>query len=377
MQVPFIDLKIQYKNLKSEIDAAIKQVLDKCTFVQGPFLKKFEEDFSDYLGIKHVIGVNSGTSALAISLLALNEIKNWADKKWEAIIPANTFIATAESIIHAGGKPVLADINPDTYNIDINKLEECITENTKVLIPVHLYGQPADMQKIVDIAKKHNLLIIEDAAQSHGSEVQMDNKLKKVGTIGIANSFSFYPSKNLGAYGDGGAVVTNDDQIGQFIRMYRDHGSSVKYEHRFIGSTDRLDDLQAAILSVKLKYLDKWNSQRQKNAGIYNRLFSDVENITVPFVLDSVKPVWHLYVIRVDDPEGLFNHLQKNNIGCGFHYKTPLHLQPALKNLGSKKGDFPVTEKVMMEGISLPMYPELTKEQIQFVVKKIKEFLKN
>jgi dTDP-4-amino-4,6-dideoxygalactose transaminase len=377
MNVPFIDLKLQYKLIQSEIDAAIKQVLDKCTFVQGPFLKKFEEDFADYLGIKHVIGVNSGTSALAISLLALNEIRNWADKKWEAIIPANTFIATAESIIHAGGKPVLVDIDPDTYNIDPNKIEKSINKNTKVIIPVHLYGQPADMRKIVEIAKKNDLLIIEDAAQAHGSEVQIDNKLIKAGTIGVANAFSFYPSKNLGAYGDGGAVVTNDDQIGQFIRMYRDHGSSVKYEHRFIGSTDRLDDLQAAILSVKLKNLDKWNGQRQKNAEIYKKLFSDIENITLPFVLDSMKPVWHLYVIRVENPESLLDHLQKNNIGCGFHYKTPLHLQPALKNLGYKKGDFPVTEKVMMHGISLPMYPELTKKQISFVVEKIKEFLKH
>ena len=375
MNVPFIDLKLQYKLIQSEIDAAIKQVLDKCTFVQGPFLKKFEEDFADYLGIKHVIGVNSGTSALAISLLALNEIKNWADKKWEAIIPANTFFATAESIIHAGGKPVLVDINSDTYNIDIHRLQECITENTKVIVPVHLYGQPADMQKIVEIAQKNDLIIIEDAAQAHGSEVQIDNKLKKAGTIGVASAFSFYPSKNLGAYGDGGAVVTNDDQIGQFIRMYRDHGSSVKYEHRFIGSTDRLDDLQAAILSVKLKHLDEWNDQRQKNADIYNKLFPDIGNITLPFVLDSIKPVWHLYVIRVANPESLLNHLQKNNIGCGFHYKIPLHLQPALKNLGYKKGDFPVSEKVMMEGISLPMYPELTEEQIGFVVKNVKEFL--
>jgi dTDP-4-amino-4,6-dideoxygalactose transaminase len=375
MNVPFIDLKIQYKIIQSEIDTAIKQVMDKCTFVQGPFLKSFEEEFSKYLDVKHVIGVNSGTSALAISLLALSEIKNWTENKWEAILPANTFIATAESIIHAGGKPVLVDINPNTYNINVNLIEESITENTKVIIPVHLFGQPVDMTNILDIAKKYNLFVVEDAAQAHGAEVQINNQLIKAGTIGIANSFSFYPSKNLGAFGDGGAVVTNDDEITQFIKMYRDHGSIRKYEHRFIGSTDRLDDVQAAILSVKLKYLDKWNDKRQINAEIYNKLLSEFFNIKIPYIMESIKPVWHLYVIRVSDRVSLMEYLRKNQIGCGFHYKKPLHLQPALKKLGYKKGDFPVTEKVMSEGISLPMYPELTEEQIHYVVGKVKEFL--
>ena len=375
MNVPFIDLKLQYKSIQSEIDAAIKQVLDKSTFVQGPFLKTFEQDFSDYLDIKHVIGVNSGTSALAISLLALSEINNWSENKWEAIIPANTFIATAESVIHAGGKPVLVDINSDTYNIDVKKLEECITENTKVIVPVHLYGQPADMTNILNIANKFNLLIVEDAAQSHGSEVQINGQFKKTGTIGITNSFSFYPSKNLGAFGDGGALATNDDEIAEFIRMYRDHGSKVKYEHNFIGSTDRLDDLQASVLSVKLKHLDKWNDQRTKNAEIYNKLFKNTEDITLPQILNSVRSVWHLYVIRVNERERLLEYLQQNEIGCGFHYKTPLHLQPALKNLGYKKGDFPVTEKIMNGVISLPMYPELTNEQIEYVVKNVNNFL--
>jgi dTDP-4-amino-4,6-dideoxygalactose transaminase len=375
MQVPFIDLKLQYKKIKPEIDSAINQVLEKSAFVQGPFLKQFEKDFSDYLGIKHVIGVNSGTSALALSLLALSEINSWKNSQWEAIIPANTFIATAESIIHAGWKPVLAEINPETYNIDITKIEEYISENTKAIVPVHLYGQPADMAKIMEIARKYNLFVVEDAAQAHGAKIQINNQYKNVGTVGSASSFSFYPSKNLGAFGDGGALATNDDEIAEFIRMYRDHGSKLKYEHSFIGSTDRLDDMQAAILSVKLKHLEEWNANRQQCADIYSELLSDVEGVILPQFMENAKPVWHLYVIRVKNREGLLKHLQENKIGCGFHYKIPLHLQPALKYLGYKKGDFPITENVMNEIISLPIYPELLEEQIHYVVQNIKDFL--
>jgi dTDP-4-amino-4,6-dideoxygalactose transaminase len=376
MQVPFIDLKIQYKNLKSEIDTAIQKVLEKGSFVQGPFLKQFEQEFADYLGVKHVIGVNSGTSALALALFALSQKYKWEKGKWEVILPANTFIATAESIIHAGGKPVLADIYADTFNIDLDKIEKSISKNTKVILPVHLYGQPAEMEKINAIAKKYKLLIVEDAAQAHGAEVKIDDQFVKTGMAGIAASFSFYPSKNLGAYGDGGALATNDEQIAQFLRMYRDHGSEVKYEHSFIGSTDRLDDLQAAVLSVKLKHLDRWNANRKKCANIYSELLCNIDEITIPHCPDSVKPIWHLYVIRLKNRDGLLKYLQENKIGCGLHYKIPLHLQSSLKYLGYQKGDFPVAEKVMSEIISLPMFPELQEEQINFVVQKIKEFLK-
>jgi len=377
MQVPFIDLKQQYQNLKSEFDSAISKVLENATFVQGPFLKKFEQEFAKYIGVNHVIGVNSGTSALALSLFALSVIHKWETGKWEVILPANTFIATAESIIHAGGKPVLAEIEPDTYNIDVNKIETVISKNTKVIVPVHLYGQPADMSGIAAIANKYNLFIVEDAAQAHGAEMQIDGKLVKAGSIGIAGSFSFYPSKNLGAYGDGGALATNDERIGRFLRMYRDHGSDVKYEHNFIGSTDRLDDLQAAILEVKLIHIDKWNEQRRKSAEIYNTLISEFEGVIRPKILENTKPVWHLYVIRIKNRDGLLKYLQENEVGCGLHYKIPLHLQPALKHLGYKKGDFPITENVMNEIISLPMFPELTEEQINYVVEKIKEYIKH
>jgi len=376
LKVPFLDLKAQYNQIKPDIDSAIQNVVEDCSFVQGPYLKDFEKSFAEYLGIKNVIGTNSGTSALAIILLALKTINGWQDKNWEALIPANTFIATAESVLQAGGKPVFVDIDKKTYNIDVTKIEKSISNNTKVIVPVHLYGQPADMDNINQIAEKYNLLVVEDAAQAHGAEYRItDSNWKRAGGFGVASSFSFYASKNLGAYGDGGAVATNNDEISEFIRMYRDHGSKEKYDHKFTGSTDRLDDIQAAVLKVKLNHLDKWNSERSKNANIYSDYLSEVEGVKVPLLPKWAKSTWHLFVVRVSDRVGLMKHLKNNDIGCGFHYKTPLHLQPALNFLGYKKDDFPVTEKIMNEIISLPMYPELTEKQIQYVVQKIKDFV--
>jgi len=232
------------------------------------------------------------------------------------------------------------------------------------------------MDNINQIAEKYNLLVVEDAAQAHGAEYRItDSNWKRAGGFGVASSFSFYASKNLGAYGDGGAVATNNDEISEFIRMYRDHGSKEKYDHKFTGSTDRLDDIQAAVLKVKLNHLDKWNSERSKNANIYSDYLSEVEGVKVPLLPKWAKSTWHLFVVRVSDRVGLMKHLKNNDIGCGFHYKTPLHLQPALNFLGYKKDDFPVTEKIMNEIISLPMYPELTEKQIQYVVQKIKDFV--
>lgn len=370
MQVPFLDLKTQYKNIKAEIDRAILDVVEENWFVLGPRVKSFEEKFASYLGVKHVISTNSGTSALAILLMALQEKYGWEKGKWEAILPANTFIATAESVILAGGKVVLADIHEDTYNIDSGSIETGITANTKVVIPVHLYGQPADMEPVAQIAGKYGLMIVEDCAQAHGAKYYGE----KVGKFGIGSEFSFYPGKNLGAYGDGGAVASNSDELADWIRMFRDHGSREKYIHEFIGTTERLDTIQAEVLNIKLKYLDQWNAARRKNAELYFKYLQDVEEIILPRVPHWAEPVWHLFVIRAKNREQLADHLATADIGYGYHYKQPLHFMPALKDLDKKKGDFPVTEKVMKEIVSLPMYAELSEAQIKYVADSIKKF---
>jgi dTDP-4-amino-4,6-dideoxygalactose transaminase len=377
MNVPFLDLKAQYRSIKSEVDSQIQEVIDNTAFVMGRFLNAFEQDFATYQGVKHVTGTNSGTSALAIALLALKERHDieWPQGKWEAVVPANTFIATAEAVVQAGGRPVYADINEKTYNLTAQAAQAAITENTRVIIPVHLYGQPAPMDEIMQLAQKHNLMVLEDCAQAHGAKYKKNGAWTNISTYGHAAGFSFYPGKNLGAYGDGGAVGTNEESISEYIAMYRDHGSKIKYEHQFVGSTDRLDSLQATILRVKLKHLDKWNQRRRENAEMYKKYFSNVDEVIVPHVPDYALPVWHLYVIRVADRIGLQKFLSENGIGCGFHYKYPLHLQAAFSYLGYKEGDFPVTEKVMNEIISLPMFAELNEDQIKYVVEKVKEFL--
>lgn len=377
MNVPFLDLKAQYRQIKTEIDAGVQEVIDNTAFVMGRYLQAFEEDFASFQGVKFAIGTNSGTSALAIALSAIRENDNreWPHGKWEAIIPANTFIATAEAVVQAGGRPVFVDINESTHNLDPELIESAITENTRVIIPVHLYGQPAAMDEIMKVAKKHNIAVLEDCAQAHGAKYKSNGEWKNIGIYGNAAGFSFYPGKNLGAYGDGGAVGTNDEAIAEFIKMYRDHGSKVKYEHHFAGSTDRLDSLQATVLKVKLKYLEQWNQKRRHNADLYRSYFNDTKDVVLPHVPEWALPVWHLYVIRVSDRMGLQKFLSENGVGCGFHYKYPLHVQPAFSYLGYKEGAFPVTEKVMNEIISLPMFAELTEEQIKYVVEKVKEFL--
>jgi dTDP-4-amino-4,6-dideoxygalactose transaminase len=363
--------------MKSEMDSAIQEVIDNTAFVMGRYLQAFEEDFARYQGVKHAVGTNSGTSALAIALRAINKTgeSEWQHGKWEAIIPANTFIATAEAVVQAGGRPVFVDIDENTYNMNAGLIEAAITENTRVIIPVHLYGQPAAMDEIMKIAKQHGLSVLEDCAQAHGAKYKSNGEWKNIGIYGNAAGFSFYPGKNLGAYGDGGAVGTNDEAIADFIKMYRDHGSKVKYEHHFSGSTDRLDSIQATVLRVKLKYLEQWNQKRRHNADLYRSYFNGVDEVVLPHVPEWALPVWHLYVIRVSDRIGLQKFLSDNGIGCGFHYKYPLHIQPAFSHLGFKEGDFPVTEKVMNEIISLPMFAELSEEQIKYVVEKVKEFV--
>ena len=385
MNVPFLDLKAQYKEIKNEIDLKIHEVIDNTAFVMGRYLQSFEENFASYQGLTNVIGTNSGTSALAAALMAVRQIHHdrFGTGDIEVITTSNTFIATTESIVQAGMRPTFVDIDEQTYNIDVNLLESAITDKTRIILPVHLYGQPADMNAIQRIADKHNLIVVEDCAQAHGARYldgwsfNGGNKSnwKCMGGFGAASGFSFYPGKNLGAFGDGGAVGTNDETIAEFTKMYRDHGSRVKYEHDFIGSTDRLDSIQAAILEVKLKHLNEWNDKRRQNAKLYGQYFADVEEVITPNVPDWAEPVWHLYVIRVADREGLLKFLQDNGIGCGYHYKLPIHLQPAFSFLGYKKGDFPVTEKVMQEIISLPMFAELNEDQVKYVVETIKKFV--
>jgi len=367
--IPFVNLKVQYDSIKDEIDNAIQNVLNNTSFIMGEELKKFEVEFARFCNVKYAIGVANGSDALILVLRACD-----IGEGDEVITVPHTFIATTEAITHVGSKIVFVDIDPKTYTIDVSKIEEKITEKTKAIIPVHLYGQSTDMEPIMELAKKYNLKVIEDAAQAHGSEY----KGKKVGSIGDAGCFSFYPGKNLGAYGDAGMVVTNNEEIAEKIKLLRNHGRiTKKYEHEIEGYSSRLDNLQAAILRVKLRHLNKWNDKRRNNAKKYNELLSNMNGIITPYEADYAKHVYHLYVIRVEkERDKLREEFKSKGIVTGIHYPIPLHLQPAYKYLGYKRGDFPVTEEASQEIISLPMFVELDDEQIEKIVKLIK-ILKN
>ena len=366
--IPFVDLKAQYNSIKDEIDKAIQNVLNTTSFIMGEELKKFEERFAQFCDVKYATGVANGSDALILALRACG-----IGKDDEVITVPHTFIATTEAISNVGGKIVFVDIDPKTYTIDISKIEEKITEKTKAIIPVHLYGQPADMDPIMMLAKKYNLRIIEDAAQAHGAEY----KGEKVGSIGDVTCFSFYPGKNLGAYGDAGMITTNDGEIAEKVKLLRNHGRiTKKYEHEIEGYSSRLDNLQAAILRVKLRHLNKWNKSRRKNAKKYNELLSNISGIITPYEADYAKHVYHLYVIRVKDRDRSREELKSKGIATGIHYPSPLHLQPAYNYLGYKEGDFPITEKASQEILSLPMVAELTDEQIEEIVELIKNFKK-
>ncbi|MDI6785198.1 MAG: DegT/DnrJ/EryC1/StrS family aminotransferase [bacterium] len=367
MKVPFVDLKSQYFEIKEEILQAINNVLDNTAYILGKSVFDFEKNFANYVEANYAIAVNSGTAALHMALLAYNV--GIGD---EVITAPNTFIATAGAISHAGAKPVFVDIEPDTFNMDSAKIENAITSNTKAIIPVHLYGQSCNMDPIMEIAKKHNLIVIEDACQAHGAEYNG----QRVGSIGQAAAFSFYPGKNLGAYGEGGIVTTNSEEIAQKIKMLRDHGSSQKYFHQYIGYNYRMEGIQGAVLGVKLKRLEEWTEKRRNNAQTYNNLLSSLEVIT-PKEKSYNRHVYHLYVIRVKNRDKLQEYLKENGIDSGLHYPQPIHLQKAYKFLGYKENSFPLAEASTKEILSLPMYPELTKEQIKIVAKSIKEFLVN
>lgn len=369
MRVPVVDLAAQYDSIKAEIDAAIARVLKHGQFILGPEVKTFEAEMAAYLGTKFAIGVASGTDALRLALLACG-----IRPGDEVITTAFTFVATAETIIQCGATPVFVDIDPKTYNIDPAQIEAKITSRTKAVIPVHLFGQPSDMNPIIDIARKHDLKVIEDCAQSLGAEYRG----KKAGSIGNAGCLSFFPSKNLGAYGDGGMVVTSDLEIAKTVDILRKHGANQSYHHQMPGYNSRLDTLQAAVLSTKLKHLEKWDELRRCHATLYNELLGRINGIEPPFVEDFCLPSCNYYTIRLKSTRinrnELREHMASMGIGTMVYYPLCLHLQEAYRGLGYNKGDLPESERAQDEVLSLPMYSELNEGQIQEVVQVIREF---
>ncbi|MDD5689326.1 MAG: DegT/DnrJ/EryC1/StrS family aminotransferase [Caldisericia bacterium] len=363
----FLDLNLQYEPIKGEIDKAIKRVSENSAFIGGKEVEDFEKEISGFCGTKHALGVNSGTDALFLSLKALN-----IGPKDQVITTPFTFIATAEAIVNCGAKPVFVDIDPKTFNIDCSKIEEKITKKTKAILPVHLFGQMADMDGIMDIAGKHNLFVIEDAAQAIGSEY----KGKKAGTIGDFGCFSFFPSKNLGAFGDGGMIVTDKEELADKIRLLKNHGSSSKekYLNLIIGFNSRLDAIQAAILNVKLKYLPQWSKKRAEKAAYYSKNLKGTGDIIVPYIGKDRTHIFHQYTIRTKSRDKLQAYLKEKEIPAMIYYPLPLHLQPAFKYLGFGKGDFPEAEKSSEEVLSLPIYPEISLKDQDFIIKEIKEF---
>lgn len=373
MEVPFLDLKIQYKSIKPEIDSAIQKVLESTAFVLGPSVSDFENEFAKAHDVKFCLGTSSGTDGNHLALWCLN-IKPGD----EVIIPANTFIATAWGATLCGAAPVFVDCHSRSYNIDPEKVEKAITKKTKAIIAVHLYGQPADMDALRKISEEYKIHLVEDAAQAHLAEY----KGIKVGNFSEVTSFSFYPGKNLGAYGEAGAVVTNAEEVFQRLKKLREHGQSKKYYHESFGHNYRMEGIQGAVLGVKLKYISKWTNERRRVADTYKKLLGNSEQIILPSELPEHKHVYHLYVIKVnadrnknqDVRDKLQAYLQENKISTGLHYPIPLHLQNCFKELGYKHGDFPETEKLAENGLSLPMYPELTDDQIEYVANTIKKF---
>ncbi|UCH65128.1 MAG: DegT/DnrJ/EryC1/StrS family aminotransferase [Ignavibacterium sp.] len=374
MQVPFLDLKVQYQSIKTDVDAAIQKVIDNTAFILGESVANFEQNFAKAHNAKYCIGVSSGTDG--------NHLATWSlgiKPGDEVIIPANTFIATAWGATLCGATPIMVDCHPDNYNLDPEKVEAAITPKTKAIVAVHLYGQPADMDKLREIANQHNLFLIEDAAQAHLAEYNGE----KVGGLSTAASFSFYPGKNLGAYGEAGAVLTNDDQLANNLKMLREHGQSEKYCHQSFGHNYRMEGIQGAVLGVKLKYLDKWTEGRRRVAAKYKELLSDIDTIRLPIEMPYAKHVYHLFVIQVNGSNGkdtrdkLQKFLGENGVATGLHYPIPLHQQNCFSYLGYKEGDFPVTEQLATTGLSLPMFPELSDDKIQYVSEKLKEFFVN
>jgi dTDP-4-amino-4,6-dideoxygalactose transaminase len=364
MQVPFLDLKAQYAGIKNEVLQAITDVCDSQMFCLGPAVAEFEKKIADYCGCKYAIGVSSGSDALIVSLMAI-DIKPGD----EVITTPFTFFATAGAIARLGAKPVFVDVLADSYNIDYRQIEKKITRKTRAIIPVHLFGQLAHMKPIMEIAKRHNLTVIEDAAQAIGATQEGI----KAGNFGHFGCFSFYPTKNLGGFGDGGLVTTSEDRLAEKIKILRDHGQNPRYFYKLIGGNFRLDGIQAAVLSVKLKYLDKWNGKRKQNATIYDKLLAD-SLAKIPKIDPNNVSIYHQYTITASGRDRLQKFLAENGIGSSIFYPKPLHLQDCFKSLGYRVDDLPVAEKLADEVLSLPICPELTVEQIEYVAKKTLEF---
>ncbi len=364
MKIELCDLKAQYATIQPEIDDAIKSVLTNTNFIQGKEVRLLEQEFAAFSGARFGVATASGTDALHLTLMALG-----VGTGDEVITASHTFTATAEAICHCGAKPVFADIDPRTYNIDPARIEEKITPRTKVIMPVHLYGQPADMDAILEVASRHGLQVLEDACQAHGAEY----KGKRVGTLGMAACYSFYPGKNLGAYGDAGMIVTNDQKLAEWCAMMADHGRTEKYSHSYVGYGKRMDTLQAAVLRVKLRHLEEWTRARREGSASYNRMLSGL--VETPYEPIWAKAVYHQYVIRVANRDQLFKQLREAGVGVGIHYPIPLHLQPAYASLNCRTGDFPETEKAANSVLSLPLYPEMTAEQREYVVEQLRAAL--
>ena len=362
--VPYLDLRAQMKGLRAEIDAALARTLDNCSFCLGPDVIQFEKDFAKYCAAEHCIGFNSGTSALHIAMLLL-DIKPGD----EVITTPCTFVATSWAISYVGAKPVYADIDDATFTLDPKLVERAITPRTKAVMPVHLYGHPVDLDPLLAICRKHGLPLVEDAAQAHGARY----KGKVVGTFGAMAGFSFYPGKNLGAYGEGGALVTNSAAFAERARSLREHGSTRRYYHDEIGYNYRMEGFQGAVLGVKLKHLNDWTEGRRRVALKYHEVLADTP-LQLPREADYAQSAWHLYVARHPRRDALKQHLEANHIGCALHYPLPLHLQKAYAHLGYKAGDFPVAEKAARECLSLPIYPELSDAQVERVGDVIKSF---
>lgn len=364
-KIPFVDLGSQYRSIADEVRAAIEPVMATTRFILGLEVKQFEQEFAAYCGAQHGVGVASGTDALYLALCALG-----VGPGDEVITQTNTFIATPLSISYTGARPVLVDCDPKTYQIDVKQVEAAITPRTKAVIPVHLYGQPADMDAILAVAKRHNLRVIEDACQAHGAEYRG----KRVGAFGDAAAFSFYPGKNLGAYGDAGAITTNSEALATKLRAMREYGQAAKYHHDFRGFNSRLDTLQAAILRVKLKYLSDWTAARQRAAAAYAVALKRV-GVEPPAQVSYGTHVWHLYIIQVGNRAKVQEQLAAAGVATGIHYPIPVHLQKAYADLGYKRGSFPVAEAAADRILSLPMFPELTQEQVDYVAENLKRCL--
>jgi dTDP-4-amino-4,6-dideoxygalactose transaminase len=364
MQIKYLDLQAQYHSIKPEIDAAIQNVLESSTFVLGPSVAEFEKNFAAYCETGFCAGVNSGTSAVLLALRALG-----IGPGDEVVTTANTFVATIAAIAYTGARPVLVDADPNTRNIDPELISMAISPKTRAIMPVHLYGRIADMEPILRVAANHGLPVVEDSAQAHGARY----KGKRAGSIGTIAAFSFYPGKNLGAYGEGGAVTTSDPKLDKAVRVLRDHGSEKKYHYDMIGYNARLEGMQGAILNVKLRHLDKWNQERRRVGLSYNKHLQGVP-VKTPGVHQDHDQVYHVYVIETPRRDELHKYLADHGVPTIMHYPVPVHVQKAFDHLGYREGDFPVTEKLCREVLSLPIYPEMNEEQIAFVAATIKNF---